>query len=182
MVRLLNADGSNAELGLRGKERHRQWVQEGTPGSQIWSGLFSQRHRGIVTDDVVLDNELLLTGRAQQLSAHEIVLYRPRWGAFYGSQLETHLRTDGVTTLVFASLRFQFGVLASIFEASDCNFSVVVAREATRDWAEHGPRFLDFAGIQTLAVQDIVEAVELGTPRATPKRAGARRTSAREGA
>lgn len=37
---------------------------------------------------VKLDSEELLSAKFQQIGDNEFVIYKPRWGAFYGTQLE----------------------------------------------------------------------------------------------
>jgi hypothetical protein len=42
--------------------------------------------------DARLDCALLLAGRPQLLGPQEVASFKPRWGEFYGTPLEEHLR------------------------------------------------------------------------------------------
>jgi nicotinamidase-related amidase len=66
----------------------------GTPGSQLAPGL-------LPAPGLQLDDELLLNGGIQALGEREVVIYKPRWGAFYRTPLEEYLREREVSTLVF---------------------------------------------------------------------------------
>ena len=49
-----------------------------------------------------LDDDLLLSGGIQSLGPNEVVIFKPRWGAFFQTPLEGHLERNGINTLVFS--------------------------------------------------------------------------------
>src|SRR6266851_10123207 len=71
----------------------------GSPGSELAQSL-------LPAPDVKVQAGLLLSGRLQSVGRHEWILYKPRWGAFFKTCLEEHLRGLDVTTLVFAGCNF----------------------------------------------------------------------------
>src|SRR5947208_2747254 len=113
IVRIYEADGSNAELCRRELlAGGASVVVRDTAGAQIPGELLPD-------PAVKLDPELLLGGGVQTLAAREVVMFKPRWGAFYGTALEQHLRGQGVTTVVFAGCNFPNCPRTSIYEASE---------------------------------------------------------------
>jgi len=100
VVRLYRPDGSNADLcRRRALEQGAPVLHPGAPGSQIAEEL-------LPSPDLLLDHELLLAGGVQVLGPGEIAVYKSRWGAFYRTPLEGHLRERGVSTLVFSGCNF----------------------------------------------------------------------------
>jgi nicotinamidase-related amidase len=95
MVRLYKRDGSNADrCRRRAVEQGAAIVSPGTAGAELTAPLLPGRN-------VKLDPDLLFSGAAQQLGPKEWVLYKPRWGAFFGTSLDQHLLALGVTSLAF---------------------------------------------------------------------------------
>lgn len=105
-------DGSNADLVRKQAiERGARIAVPGSAGSQIAPEL--------LPNPVELDHESLLSGELQQVGPDEHVLYKPRWGAFYQTNLEQHLRGTGSDTVVFAGCNFPNCPRTSIYEASE---------------------------------------------------------------
>ena len=157
VVRLYKPDGSNVDLCRR------QAVQEGarmfavdSDGSQLASELLPDPR-------VRLDAELLLSGRPQSLGKGEYALYKPRWGAFYQTSLEEHLRQRAVTTLVFAGCNFPNCPRTSIYEASERDFRIVVARDALSGLDDRGEQEFHAIGVVTMSTPEI--GAELGVLR-----------------
>jgi nicotinamidase-related amidase len=149
IVRLYRPDGSNVDLVRRHSiERGARIAVPGSPGSQIAAEVLSE--------SVELDHELLLTGRLQQIGTAEHVLYKPRWGAFYGTTLEQHLREIAVTTVVFAGCNFPNCPRTSIYEASERDFRVVLVADAVSATYQRG---LDECRAIGVAVRDAAETL-----------------------
>jgi nicotinamidase-related amidase len=139
VVRLYCEDGSNVDIARR------QLIESGTelvrPGS-----MGSQLARHLLPDEgVVLDSELLLRGEFQQIGDHEWVMYKSRWGAFYKTDLELHLRRLGVSTLVFAGCNFPNCPRTSVYQASERDFRVVLVEDAISGIYDKGRQ--ELAGI-----------------------------------
>ena len=81
--------------------------------------------------DVDLDSDALIAGELQKVGAKEVVMWKPRWSAFYRTPLDDHLRSLGVDTVVVAGCNFPNCPRATIFDASERDYRVVVARDAT---------------------------------------------------
>lgn len=151
IVRLYKADGSNVDACRRkGVERGARALTPGTPGSQLASPL-------LPSPDATLEHGLLLTGGVQTLAPMESVIYKSRWGAFYETPLEEHLREQGVTTLVFCGCNFPNCPRTSMYEASERDFRVVLARDAVSGLYGRGERELIEIGVHLLGSADVLE-------------------------
>jgi nicotinamidase-related amidase len=122
-VRLYQPDGSNVDLVRRQSiEQGARIAEPGSTGSQIADEL--------LPNVVELDHELLLAGGFQRIGTAEHVMYKPRWGAFYETNLDLHLRESGSNTLVFAGCNFPNCPRTSIYEASERDFRIVLVSDA----------------------------------------------------
>ena len=131
IVRLYQPDGSNVDLVRRRLiEQGARIAAPGSAGSQIAADL--------LLDVVELDHELLLSGDLQQIGTAEHVIYKPRWGAFYRTSLERHLRESGIDTVVFAGCNFPNCPRTSIYEASERDFRIVLVSDAVSGLYDRG--------------------------------------------
>jgi nicotinamidase-related amidase len=160
VVRIYERDGSDADLCRR------ELLREGAPilirgssGSQIASELLAE-------PGVELDAGLLLGGGVQKLGPHEVAIFKPRWGAFYRTPLEEHLRGQDVSTVVFAGCNFPNCPRTSIYEASERDFRVVLVRDAISGLYERGEHELAGIGVRLLSAADVEQA--LRTPVGRP--------------
>jgi nicotinamidase-related amidase len=100
IVRLYEPDGANVDLCRRqAVQGGMRALAPGTPGSQLAAELLPE-------PGFTLDVEVLLAGAAQRLGPSEVAIYKPRWGAFYDTPLEDHLRERHINTLVFCGCNF----------------------------------------------------------------------------
>jgi nicotinamidase-related amidase len=125
----------------------------GSGGSQLAPGVVE---RG---DAFTLAAEELLAGRAQDAGPGEVVMYKPRWGAFYGTTLEDHLRRQDVSTIVFCGCNFPNCPRTSIYEASERDFRVVLADDAVSGLYDRGRRELEGIGVALMPTAEVVDAV-----------------------
>lgn len=131
VVRLYRPDGSNVDVVRRESiARGARIAVPGSAGSQIAAEL--------LPNIVELDHELLLAGGFQRLGPDEHVMYKPRWGAFYGTDLDRHLRESGSNTVVFAGCNFPNCPRTSIYEASERDFRVVLVSDAISGLYDRG--------------------------------------------
>jgi nicotinamidase-related amidase len=98
-------------------------VRPGTPGSQLVPSLPPPSAPPLAAEE-------LLAGGFQQLGAAEWVMWKPRWGAFYRTDLEGFLRRHAVSTVVVAGCNFPNCPRATIVEASERDFRIVIAADA----------------------------------------------------
>ena len=152
-VRLYRTDGSNADLCRRSTlEQGASIVRPGTPGAQLASPLLPAR-------ESMLDAELLLSGGAQLLAAREWAIYKPRWGAFYGTALEEQLKNLGVTSLAFAGCNFPNCPRTSIYEASERDFRIVLVEDAISGLYDRGRDEMKNIGVLLITAKKLAQAV-----------------------
>ncbi len=131
VIRLYRSDGSNVDLVRRHSiEQGARIAMPGSPGSQIPAEL--------LPESVDLDHELLLAGGLQRIGPAEHVMYKSRWGAFYDTKLEQHLRESSSSTVVFAGCNFPNCPRTSMYEASERDFRVVLVSDAVSGAYERG--------------------------------------------
>jgi len=158
IVRLYEPGGTNADLCRRGAIEGGMAVL--TPGSQG-----SQIAEELLLEPVALDHQRLLGGSIQQIGSKEAVIYKPRWGAFYETALEGYLRERQVTTLVFCGANFPNCPRTSIYEASERDFRVVIARDAVSVLYPRGEEELAGIGVQPMASREIVRQLDFSLGR-----------------
>lgn len=152
VVRLYLADGSNAEPVRRPLLATTSVVRPGSTGSQLPEDL-------LPADAPALDPELLLAGGLQEVGRGEWILYKPRWGAFYRTRLEEHLRALGVDTVVFVGCNFPNCPRTSLYEASERDFGTLLVSDAVSGTYERGLREVSGIGATVMTSAEVVRAV-----------------------
>lgn len=161
VVRIYERDASNVDLCRR------EAVAAGAPillaggaGTEIAAELLPE-------DAPALATASLLAGALQRIAREEVAIYKPRWGAFYETALEAHLRAAAVDTLVLCGCNFPNCPRTSIYEASERDFRVVLARDAVSGLYERGERELAAIGVVPMDSAEIARAVlAAGVPSA----------------
>jgi nicotinamidase-related amidase len=153
VVRLYEPDGRNADLCRRALiEDGSQLLCPDTPGAELADELWPEGgHR--------LDAELLLAGGLQELGPGEVVLYRPRWSAFYGTSLEGHLRDLGVSSLVVSGCNFPNCPRATLFDASCRDFRLALISDAVSQLEDRDETQLANIGVALLETKDVIAAL-----------------------
>ncbi len=124
IVRIYKADGSNVDLCRRGLiEAGAEILTENSLGAELAPQLFDN-------EAVRYDTKLLLNGGVQKISNNEVIIYKPRWGAFYSTPLEKHLKELEVNTLVFCGCNYPNCPRTSIYEASERDYKIALAEDA----------------------------------------------------
>ncbi|MCP4108755.1 MAG: cysteine hydrolase [Desulfobacteraceae bacterium] len=141
IVRLYLPDGSNADICRKELiESGKKIVCPGTPGAELVEDLKpSKNHR--------LDSELLLKGKVQNWGNNEYVIYKPRWGAFFKTPLEEHLKNLDINTLVFCGCNFSNCPRTSIYQASERDFRIVLVQDAVSGIYEQGRNEMNNIGV-----------------------------------
>jgi nicotinamidase-related amidase len=161
IVRLYRSDGSNVDLCRRAAvEAGAELLAPGSSGCQLAPGIVND------SGGFTLDPDTLLSGRTQEVSAGEVVIYKPRWGAFYDTPLEAHLRGHEVSTIVFCGCNFPNCPRTSIYEASERDFRVVLAEDAISGLYERGSMELRNIGVSLMPASEIVESLTRIVPAA----------------
>ncbi|MGA7053114.1 MAG: isochorismatase family cysteine hydrolase [Mycobacterium sp.] len=131
VVRLYRPDGSNVDLVRRRSiEQGARIAAPGSAGSQIAPELLS--------NVIELEHELLLDGGLQHVGPAEHVMYKPRWGAFYRTELDRHLCECGSNTIVFAGCNFPNCPRTSIYQASERDYRIVLVSDAVSGLYQRG--------------------------------------------
>jgi nicotinamidase-related amidase len=153
VVRLYRPDGSNVDPCRRcAVEEGARLVLAGSPGAEPAPGLLS-------ADAPRLDTPLLLAGGIQHVGPGEVVIYKPRWGAFFQTPLEAHLRALGVSTLIFCGCNFPNCPRASVYEASERDFRLVLVRDAVSGLYERGEQEMQAIGVGLMEADALVAAL-----------------------
>jgi nicotinamidase-related amidase len=158
IVRLYLEDGTNVDLCRRSLvEDGAEILAPGSRGAQLAPGLTE-------SDEISLDSDELLAGRPQEVGAGEVVIYKPRWGAFYGTALEDHLRDRDISTVVFSGCNFPNCPRTSIYEASERDFRIVLAEDAISGLYDRGREELEGIGVRLMPAGAVIEALARLSP------------------
>lgn len=150
MVRLYKRDGSNVDLCRRAAvEAGQAMLAPDTSGSQLAPAL-------LPIDQLSLECDRLLSGDVQTVTDREIIVYKPRWGAFYQTKLEHHLRKWAINTTIFTGCNFPNCPRASIVEASERDFKVVVVGDAVSGFDERGKMEMGSIGVTVLSTEELL--------------------------
>ena len=153
VVRLYRPDGSNVDLcRRRAVADGARLVLAGSPGAELASDL-------VPASAPRLDTELLLAGGIQRVGPGEAIIYKPRWGAFFQTPLEAHLRALGVSTLVFAGCNFPNCPRTSIYEASERDFRLVLVEDAVSGLYERGKDELRGIGVALMNAAELMASL-----------------------
>jgi nicotinamidase-related amidase len=148
IVRIYLPDGSNVDVCRR------EAVRNGAP-ILIGGASGTELARELLEDEALLDSQLLLDGGVQRVGPREVIIYKPRWGAFYQTPLEDHLRGLGISTLVFAGANFPNCPRTSIYQASERDFRVVAVSDAISGLYERGERELRGIGVSLMSAAEL---------------------------
>ncbi|WP_026535012.1 cysteine hydrolase family protein [Arthrobacter sp. H14] len=162
VVRLYVADGSNAEPVRRTVLSTASIVRPGTKGSQVATDL-------LPPEAPQLDADVLLDGALQQAGRSEWLMYKPRWGAFYNTPLEEHLRRLEVTDLAFVGCNFPNCPRTSLYEASERDFATVLVSDAVSGTYERGLREVADIGVTVTTSEAIITALRATANELAPK-------------
>jgi nicotinamidase-related amidase len=157
VIRIYNADGSNVDLCRRRAvaELSKILVIAGTQGADLVDEL-----KPSSSSKVSLDTELLLKGKLQQVAMKEWIMYKPRWGAFYATPLEKHLRELKINTIVICGCNFPNCPRTTVYEASERDFRVVLISDATSNIYERGLQELDNIGVELMTTDECIAALK----------------------
>jgi len=154
VVRLYCADGSNADACRRQAiERGLHLVVPGSEGAELVDEIKP-------SSTTRLDSAQLLAAKLQKIGPIEWIVYKPRWGAFYQTALEDHLRHLGVNTVAICGCNFPNCPRATVIEASERDFRIILASDATSGISELGVAEVAKMGIKVMTAVQIVSWLE----------------------
>jgi nicotinamidase-related amidase len=126
-IRLYRPDGTNVDLCRRNAvEEGARYLMPGTKGAE----LSEEVHPNPAMRS---DPAALLSGEFIQLGEKEWLFYKPRWGAFHGTDIEARLKDLGIDTLVVCGCNFPTATRATLYEASARDLRTVMAPDAVTD-------------------------------------------------
>ena len=147
-IRLYRPDGSNVDSFRRQMvEEGMRVLMPGTRGAELIEEINPGR-------SIRLDPNSLLSGTFQEVGSDEWVAYKPRWGAFHGTNLEGHLRSLGVTTLVLCGFNFATSGRATIYEAGARDFRIVVVPDAISGGSDEAVTELGRIGVYLMTADE----------------------------
>lgn len=160
VIRLYLPDGSNAERCRRQQLLSgADMVLVGSEGRLPAKGILPRK----VED---LDDARLLAGELLEIGPSEWVLYKPRWGAFFETSLERHLREHAVSTLVICGCNFPNCPRTTLYEGSERDFRLVAIRDGISRFGDDGAAELEAIGVLVIDAATCIAAV-----RSAPKAA-----------
>ena len=71
----------------------------------------------------------------------DLVVTKRNWGAFYGTDLDLHLRRRGVRTIVLGGIATNFGVESTARDAWERNYALVLVEDAMSAMAAEAHQF-----------------------------------------
>ena len=149
VIRLYLPDGSNVDLCRRQAiEEGKEIVAPGSEGAELVYALKPD-------SSTKLNVNGLLSGELQKIGRNEYVMYKPRWGAFYATRLEEFLKERKSDTLVFAGCNYPNCPRTSIYEASERDFRVVLAKDAISQLYPKGEEEMKNIGVSLLDTNEI---------------------------
>lgn len=150
VIRLYVPDGSNVDLCRKQAiEEGKEIVAPGSEGAELVSELKPDPSAKINATE-------LLSGELQNIAPNEYVMYKSRWGAFYGTRLEEFLKERNLDTLVFSGCNYPNCPRTSIYEASERDFRVVLAKDAVSQLYPRGEEEMGNIGVGLLSTEEIV--------------------------
>lgn len=156
IVRLYLPGGSDVDLPRRAAiEAGDQVAAPHTDGANIPEAILPNTEDG-------LDFDLLLAGGTQHFGTNEVVMFKPRWSAFYRTRLDDHLREMGVTTIVVAGCNLPNCPRATLFDASERDYRAVLVTDATSQVTPQRLGDLRLIGIHLSTASDVQERFEGG--------------------
>jgi nicotinamidase-related amidase len=153
-LRYYRPDGSNVDLCRRSAvEEGMRVLMPGSLGAEPIAEMMPASPPRV-------DAQLLIDGGVQELGPREETLYKPRWGAFYRTALEPRLANLGIDTLVIAGFNFATSGRATVLEASERDYRIILVPEAAGGLSEEAQQDLARIGATLMTVDSCVAWAE----------------------
>jgi nicotinamidase-related amidase len=162
VVRLYLPDGSNADACRR------RIIELGThilvpesDGAELMEELKP-------ASGIRLDSANLLKGELQHIGSKEWIMYKPRWGAFFGTPLETHLHDMDIDTIVLCGCNFPNCPRTTVYEASERDFRIVFVTDAVSQIYKRGLQELKNIGVNLIKTSECLGRLQGVEPWKNP--------------
>ena len=154
VIRIYTADAGDADLCRRNA------LLAGM--RMLLKGSVGRRPAGplLPGEDIRIDDDLLMSGAIQPIGPREAIVYKPRWGAFYRTPLEAHLREKGVSTLVFCGCNYPNCPRTSIYQASERDYRITVVVDALSGIHARDIGELKNIGVNSADTEDMCESLD----------------------
>ena len=151
VIRLYLPDGSNVDACRRHLiETGERIVLPDSPGAELVDDLKPNKQ-------IKLDSARLLAGELQSIGDNEWIMYKPRWGAFYRTPLEKHLRSVEANTLIVTGCNYPNCPRTTIYEASERDFRVVMVTDAVSGVYNRALLELENIGVHLMSTSQCIE-------------------------
>lgn len=158
-VRIYRSDGSNVDLCRRTAiESGDRVLLADTAGCELADELKPDA-------GVRLEYAHLLAGVLQTLAPREVVMYKPRWGAFFDTPLLEHLHALNVSTVVVIGCNYPNCPRTTIYEASERDFRIVAVADAISRFDARAAQELADIGVAVMTTEDVTEQVRASAER-----------------
>ena len=108
---------------------------------------------------VSLDHQRLLSGSIQKVSTNEVIIYKPRWGAFYQTPLDAHMKSLNVSTLIFTGCNYPNCPRTSIYQASERDYKIVLVEDAVSGLYPRGLTEMKNIGVFLMKSSDVLARI-----------------------
>ena len=154
VIRIYTPDAHDAErCRRRALLSGERILLKGSPGRRPAEAL-------LPTQGVHIDDALLMSGSIQSIGPAEALVFKPRWGAFYRTPLETHLRDQAVSTLVFCGCNYPNCPRTSIFQASERDFRITAVVDAISGMTQSDIEGLEQIGVTCATSEAVCRRLE----------------------
>ena len=153
VIRLYDPSGVDVDLVRRADiESGQRVVSPGSHGADLPAVLTGGTA-------VRMDAELLLTGAPQTLGDREVALYKPRWSAFYRTELQAWLDEQDVSSIVVAGCNLPNCPRATLFDASERDLPAGLVVDAVSQRSPERIADLRRIGVHALTVEQVLHAL-----------------------
>ena len=168
VIRIYTADARDADRCRRGSLlAGKRILLKGSPGRRPADAL-------LPTQDIRIDDDLLLSGSIQPIGPAEAILFKPRWGAFYRTPLEAVLEAKAVSTLVFCGCNYPNCPRTTIYQASERDFRITAVVDALSGMAPSDVDGLERIGVNWATAGAICRQLAIQPVDSMPDKGGAK--------
>ncbi len=149
VIRIYQQDGSNAELCRKEiVKKSKGIVSPDTLGINIVKNVIGDL-------EIELDIDTLLDKQFQKVNNNEWIMYKPRWGAFYNTNLESFLRSKGINSILISGCNYPNCPRTTIYEASERDFKIGIISNSISGIYSKGVEELRGIGVSLISLNDL---------------------------
>lgn len=154
VIRIYKSDGSNVDICRKELiESGTEIVRPDSVGANLVDMIKPPDYQE-------LDYVELLNGNIQTIGNREWVMYKPRWGAFYQTKLDSFLKELGIDTLIFIGCNFPNCPRTSIYEASERDYRIIMIEDAVSGVYDRGLAEIMNIGVKVCKTIDFINELD----------------------